>query len=246
LEPPIDGFGLLIVSILSALVVPCITPPNWIAPGENVSAISVPVPLSAVLSGLFAKPLVTVRVPVRVPCAVGEKVTPAVQLEPVIPLGARINVPIGEMLQGFAPDAVTPKSPVGAEIGLITNDTALAFVTVSVPVVGLVKPTGVLGSVMLAVTDITALIPVPASDTVCGLLGALDGMVSVPRKSRVVGVALMPLAVKVTPTVHDPLGAIVMPLQVSEAIAKFGPGAAPAGCEFVATETVPIVIDDAD
>lgn len=79
--PTTLGLLLVTVSSLSALVVPCITTPNWSA-GVTESAASVPVPFSAVAGTLLVKLLVTGRLPVRVPCAVGVKLTPAVQLSP--------------------------------------------------------------------------------------------------------------------------------------------------------------------
>lgn len=146
------------------------------------------------------------------------------------------------MLQGFDPKlARTPKSPVGAGIVLMTTDTALRFDTVSVPVVKLVVPTWVLPKVTLPVAPIAAFIPDPASVTNCGLLGASEGTVSVPLKSLVV--TLNALAVKVTPTVHEVLGASAMPEHRSDEIAKFGPGPGP---EFVATLIVPMWIVTAD
>src|SRR5258707_5768114 len=52
--PPALLLGLVTVTILSGLVVPCVTLPNWVAPGESVNAASVPVPLSVVAGTVLA------------------------------------------------------------------------------------------------------------------------------------------------------------------------------------------------
>jgi len=113
--PPRLVLGLVTVTVLSALVVPSGTMPNESDPGESVNAESVPVPLRAIIPGaaggcgaLLAL-LVMFTLPVRVPCAVGVKVTPTVQLEPADPVGARMVEPV--RLQGFVPTGVVPKSP---------------------------------------------------------------------------------------------------------------------------------------
>src|SRR5258708_26902446 len=68
--PPATLLGLLTVIALSVLGVPWNTTPNWFAPGTIVNPASVPVPFSDVGELLVAKALVTLRVPVTVPCAV--------------------------------------------------------------------------------------------------------------------------------------------------------------------------------
>jgi hypothetical protein len=100
LEPPTDGLLLVSVTNLSGLVVPLVTSPNWSA-GTTARAVSVPVPLSAVVAGLLLTFAVTLTPPVCVPCVVGEKVTPTVQLDPAIPLAARTVDPL--RLHGFEP-----------------------------------------------------------------------------------------------------------------------------------------------
>jgi hypothetical protein len=178
LEPTTDAFGLVIVSILSALVVPCITPPNWIAPGENVTPASVPEPLVVTVAGLLLALLVTITLPVRVPCAVGLKVTPTVQLEPAIPLGARMVEPL--RLQGFAPIVVSPKSPV-VEKPVTVIPTELGFDTVSVSTVALVVPTWVLGNDWVnGERVIIPCTPLAVAVTTDGLLGALEGTLTAP------------------------------------------------------------------
>lgn len=136
---------------------------------------------------------------------------------------------VPEVLQGLDPKLdSTPKSPVAAGTALMTTGTELTFDTVSTPVVPLVVPTWVLGNAIAEVCPNVALIPVPASITVCGLPAASEVTVTVPWKSLVVGVALRAVAVKVRPNVQlspgIPLGASAAPEQVSDTMAKFGDG----------------------
>jgi len=146
-------------------------------------------------------------------------------------------VVVPTVLQVPVPDST--KLPDGAGIALITSGTDLRFCTVS-NMAALVAPTAVLGNAMAEVIENNDFTPVPLRLMTLGLLAAFDGIVSVPVKSLFI--ALNPDAVKVTPTVHEVFGASVMPEQVSDEIAKFGPAIAPAGCVRVATLTVPITM----
>ena len=104
--------------------------PNANDLGENVGARSVPVPFSTIVAGLFLALLVMVRLPVRVPCAVGVKVTPTVQLESVVPLGCRMVEPL--RLQGFAPVLLTMPKPLDGVMLSTVIATVLGFVSVAV------------------------------------------------------------------------------------------------------------------
>lgn len=213
---------LLLVTItdFGKLVVLTMCVPNESDVGESTGAESVPAPCSAIIAGLFEALLVMVRLPVRVPCAVGLKVTPTVHeagggVGPVDPAGPRMVAP--DRLQGLVPIFCVPKSPDTAML-LTVIATALGFVSVAVLTVALVVPTRVLGNKMLGERLINPARPVPLSATVCGLLEAFEGMFSVPLNVATA------VAVKVTPTVHVAVGSSVMLEHVSDDIWKFGEG----------------------
>ena len=136
--PPTAVLGLVTVTTMSGLVVPLGTTPNFTEVGDSVSAASVPVPLSAIAAGLLLALLTTLRLPVFVPTMVGVKFTPTVQLEPAIPLGARMVEPM--RLQGFEPIGAMLKLP-DTPMLLTVSATELGLVSVAVPAVELVVPT---------------------------------------------------------------------------------------------------------
>ena len=157
--------GLVTVTNLSGLVVPCGTVPNETDVGLNVGAASVPVPFSVIVAGLFLALLVMIKPPVSAPCMLGVKDTVTVQL-----LFAG-STPVH-------PSVTTAKSPEVATL-LIVIPTEFGFVTVAV-LVALVAPTWVLANTRLPERVIDACRPVPLRLTVCGLFGPLEGIVAVP------------------------------------------------------------------
>lgn len=201
-------FGLVSVTLL-VLGEPIVTLPNASDLVENVGARSVPVPFSAIVAGLFLALLAICRVPVRVPCAVGAKITPIVQFvleSGSVPAGCRM-VPLR---QGFTPTPVVVvlKSPVGVTLSTVIA-TELGLDSVAILTVALESPTTVLVNKMLVETPINPARPVPLSAIDCGLLEELELNDSVPV--RVPRAA----AVKSTLTEQVPVGGSVAPVQVS-------------------------------
>lgn len=139
--------------------------------------------------GLLLALSLTLSVPFLVPTTVGLNVTLIVHL----PLAAKLVV------QVFAD---TAKSPV-VEIAMLFSATVWLFVRVNV-FGALVVPTVCATYVAVAGVSFAGTTPVPESDTVCGLLGALSVNVRVPvREPNTVGV-------KVTFTMHlAPTGRVV-------------------------------------
>ena len=152
----------------------------------------VPVPDSATVSGLPGALLLTDRVPVAGPAAVGLNDTLTVQEAP-----ADSDVP-----QLF-------DSPNGPVTPIDDIDTALVFGFVTVTdCAGLVEPTTVLPNETLdgdADSALAPLLPVPVSATVSGLLGALEATDRVPLAA--------PAAVgaNFTLTVQEPPAAMEVP-----------------------------------
>ena len=154
--------------------------------------VAAPVPDSATVSGLPGALLLTDRVPVAAPAAVGANVTPTVQEAP-----AASDVP---QLFDSPNGPVTPIEDIDAALlpGLDT-------VTVCAE---LVDPTATLPNDTLvgdAVSAVAPLTPVPVSAAVSGLLGALDATDRVPLAA--------PLAVgaNFTLTVQEPPAAMELP-----------------------------------
>jgi hypothetical protein len=172
LEPTTEGLLLVTVSNLSALVVPCITMPNWIA-GVTESGASVPLPFSVIEAGSLLALLVMLTVPVRVPCAIGLKVTPTVQLAPPA------NTVEPTRLHGVPPTGVSAKSP--DEVILVTvSPTELGLVIVPVPTVALVVPTWVFGNARLGEKLILPFTPLAVPVITLGVLSAVEGMLTLP------------------------------------------------------------------
>jgi hypothetical protein len=159
--------ALLLVTVmnLSGLVVMCGTVPNWTVAGTSTSDASVPFPCIAIETGLFLVLLTMVRDPMRVPCAVGLKLAVTMQLL----FAGRTPV---------HPSVTIPKSPDGVTLEMVSA-TELELVRVAV-LVALVDPTNVVGNTMVVETPSSPWTPVPLSVTICGLLGASEGMLTVP------------------------------------------------------------------
>lgn len=171
-DPITEGLLLATVTNLSALVVPFITVPNR-STGVTESAESVPVPFSVIEAGLLLALLMMVTLPLRVPCAVGVKVTPIVQLAPP----ARMVEPL--RLQGVPPTGVRPKSPDGVML-VTVSPTELGFVIVPVLTVALVVPTWVLGNTELGEKLIRPATPLPVAVITLGLFLASEGTLAAP------------------------------------------------------------------
>ena len=123
----------------------------------------------------------TFNCPVLVPNAVGVNVTLIVHL----PFAAKLVVQVV---------ADTAKSPV-VEIAMLVSATVWLLVRTNVFAV-LVAPTAHVPKAAPAGVSVAGSTPVPDSDTVCGLLGALSVKVSVPVSLPNTG------GVKVTLTLH--------------------------------------------
>src|SRR5580704_13480573 len=124
-----------------------------------------PVPDRFETCGLVAALSLTTNVPVAAPVCVGWKTTLMVQVEPAARLEPQVV-------------AETENGPV-VEGEMLVSATACLLWRVNV-LAALVVPTVVLGKVALAGVKVTAMVPVPLSDTLCGLPPALSVMESVP------------------------------------------------------------------
>src|ERR1700722_13157719 len=149
-----------------------------------------PVPARLDVCGLPRALSATLNVPVLVPVAVGVKTTLIVHLA----LAARLVVQVV---------AETLKSPV-VETTMPVNATACLFVSVST-LAGLLVPTFSDANFSLAGVSVAWTVPVPASATVCGLLGELSVRVRVPVRAPV------SVGVKVTSMVQLFPAASVLP-----------------------------------
>ncbi len=216
--PPGTSVLLLVtVMSLSALVVPTVTLPNESDVGASVSAESVPVPRIGIVAGLFLALLVMVRVPVRLPCAVGVNVTLTVHeasggdTDPLGPRTAPLQVSSSVLK---SPDAVTLPT---------VRATALGFVSVAVLTVALSLPTRVLVNNIAGETLISPAMPVPERVNIFGLLEAFEGMLSVPANFPTpLGSLTVAVAVKSTESWHVAPAANVLLEHESEGIRKFG------------------------
>lgn len=182
---------LVAVIICGALDIPVVIVPNVraVAERERMGTAAVAVPLSAMLCVPLGLLVVMVSDPVRVPVAVGLKITRIWQ----VVLAARFPM---------HPKLCCEKSPVVAIVEIVTAALEL-FVTVTV-CAGLESPLIVLGNARDVGDRLsTVAVPVPVSDTVCGLPVPLLVRVNVP--------VLVPKAVgvKVTEIVHVALTAIL-------------------------------------
>src|SRR5579862_1365215 len=134
-----------------------------------------PVPERLTVCGLLEALSENVRLPVRVPPAVGEKVTPTEQL-------ARPDRLAPQVLELIA------KSPLVAIP--VKLRAVLCWLFARLTVIGLlVSPIGTFGKVRLVGDTVVGATPAPVRAAVCGLLVALSVTVSVPLAGpRAVGV----------------------------------------------------------
>jgi hypothetical protein len=191
---------LVSVTVVAELVAPTVTEPKLSVLAESVTGVllGVPVPLRLTVCGLFGALSVKISVPVAAPVAVGVKVTFTEHFAPALRLAPQV------LLE-------TANGPVTAMLAKV-NAALWAFVRVTL-FAELVLPTAVLPKLRLATESVTGAVPLPLSETVCGLVIALSLKVSVPAA------APTPVGVKVTPTVQFPLAATLAP-QVFVAIAN--------------------------
>lgn len=136
----------------------------------KLTAGAVPVPLSVTVWGLPDALSVIERVPPRLPVAVGVKVTLMMQLAPALSFAGLMGQVLVWTKSPFATILVMLKAPLPAFV----RETALAE---------LVVPTSWLPKLRLVASSCTSgagEMPVPCSDTVCGLPGALSVTVRVP------------------------------------------------------------------
>lgn len=141
-------------------------------------------PASSTVCGLSAALSVIVMDPLRLPAAVGVKVTLIVHDAPAPTLLPQV------LVEAKSPVAVTPE---------IASAAPPVFFKVIISG-ELVDPRSWLPKVRFAGFKLTmgAALPVPVSETACGLLAALSVMVKVPRAPPPA------VGVKVTLTVHSP------------------------------------------
>lgn len=171
---------LVTVTVLTKLVLPTAIVPKLNVLEESVTGV-LPLPERLTVCGLFGASSVKVRVPVTRPVAIGENVTPTVQLAPVAMLAPHVLL-------------ATVKGP--SVVMLIKfNVMFCRFVKVSVLAV-LVLPTAVVLKLKLLVESVTGAVPVPERLTVCGLVSAVSVNVRTPVAEP--GAA----GVNVTPTVQ--------------------------------------------
>ena len=81
---------MLNVTLWAGLVVPTSWPANVRLVGDSAAAAAIPLPLRAAVCGLPLALSVTDRVPVRVPVAVGVKLTLILQLAPAFRLAPQL------------------------------------------------------------------------------------------------------------------------------------------------------------
>ena len=145
-----------------------------------VAAIT-PVPLNDTVCGLLLAVSVKLNVPDRVPVALGENITEAVQLAPP----AKVAGLVGQVVE------VTPKSAKLLAMDLNVNAVDWLLVRVTV-CAALLVPKACLAKVRVVGVSVTAAIPVPLRLTVCGLLLALSVTFRLPlRTPTAVGVNVM-------------------------------------------------------
>jgi hypothetical protein len=121
---------------------------------------------------------VKVSVPVTDPAAVGENVTPIVQLVPAATLAPHV--------------LLATANPALAAMPAKFNATVCLFVKVTVLAV-LVPPTATVPKLKLLVESVTGALPVPVRLTVCGLVIALSANVRTPEAGpRAAGMNVTP------------------------------------------------------
>jgi hypothetical protein len=134
----------------------------------SVTAARVPVPVSGTVCGLFTALSVMERLAVRVPLAVGLKVSVTVH----VPLTASVLGLSGHVLVWEKSPVFVPLNP----MAVIVSGAVPVLVTVT-DCVGLLVPTDWLRKVRLVgLRDTAGAVPVPLKDTVWGLPAALSAM----------------------------------------------------------------------
>jgi hypothetical protein len=194
------ALALVTVTSWLALAAPTATTPKFKALEESVTG-ALPVPVRLTFWGLFTALSVKVSVPVAELVAVGENVTPTMQLAPAARLAAQVLLAI----------AKAPLIPMLEKV----RDTLWRLVRVTV-MAALVLPTATAPKFKVLAERVTGelvLLPVPVRFTLWGLFGALSVNVSVPVAAPVA------VGVKVTPTAQLAPAAMLVP-QVLLAIAK--------------------------
>jgi hypothetical protein len=152
------------VTFWAALVVPTDRAANVRVAGVTVTGAD-PVPARLTVCGVFAALSLNVRVPARAPVAVGENVTPTVQVAPAATLGPHVLLAIA-------------KSPEGV---ILANVRAVFLWLVSVTdLLAPVLPTATLPQANVAADRVTGVVPVPVRAAVRGLRLALSVTVRVP------------------------------------------------------------------
>lgn len=160
--------ALLSVNFWAALLDPTLVLPKVRVLGDKVTVAAMPVPLKDAVCGLPVALSATLTEAVRVPVAVGLKVTLTWQEPPATTL---VQVLVCEKSVLFAPVILT----------LVTVNGALPEFVSVMTVTVLEDPTIVFANVTLEGERLTlGATPVPVRGTVCGLLLALSVMVSVP------------------------------------------------------------------
>lgn len=188
---------LVSVTVLAELVWPTLTCPKFKDVGETVATV-LPVPVRLTVWGLFEAVSVNVTVPLIVPPAVGENVTPTVQLAPA-------PIPPPHVLLAMAKPAV---------VTMLEKLRAAPAPLVSVTVWGeLVLPTATAPKFKPLGETVAGTPPLPVRLVTCGLTAALSVAVKLPSTEPPV------VGVNVTPTVQLAPPARLAP-QLLLAIAK--------------------------
>lgn len=198
LEKLRDAPPLLVsVTVLAELAWPTLTCPKFKDVGETVASV-LPVPVRLTVCGLFDAESVNVSVPLIVPPAAGEKVTPTVQLAPE-------PIPPPHVLLAMEKPAV---------VTMLEKVRAAPAPFVSVTVWGeLMLPTATAPKFKPLGETVAGTPPLPVRTVTCGLPAALSVAVKVPSTEPPV------VGVNVTPTVQLAPAARLAP-QVLLAIAK--------------------------
>ena len=142
-------FSWFVSFTVAVLILPTATVPRFRLLDESVTGV-MPVPVKLTVCGLFAALSVMVNAPVTAPRAVGEKVTPRVQVAP-----APLLVP-----QVF----VATENPALAAMLLIVRGIACLFVSVSV-CAALLVPWAWFPNTKLVDDRVSTAIPVPSNST---------------------------------------------------------------------------------
>lgn len=180
---PVKPLG-IVTLILNVAGVPLVTLTALVGPVKHISVaeqpvpvgvaddVPLPMPVSVTGGRLSPLPVLTIRVPDRVPGALGVKVTPIVH-----------DCPGNRLLTQVFKFAGTAKSVLAGctRLAGIRVKFASVFVRVTVCAVALVVFTGVLANERVAgETESLTNTPLPVSGTSCGLFVASSGICNVP------------------------------------------------------------------